>query len=381
MCGEKGAWSARVGSHCFSGFTSEFTGNFILNHKNKTCDIAHITHKLEGNYIESKMSDYRFLILGGSGFIGTHLTEELTKLQFPMISADVNPPIWHHHRKHWVSANILSLESLDSIFTHFKPTHVFHLAAKANLKGQSIEDYPENIIGTNNVINCLNNIKSVKRFIHFSTQYVVKPGIWPKTETFLTPYTPYGNSKAVGETIVRNKCKKDWIILRPTNVWGPYHPFLPHGLWKYLRLRLYLHPGYEPIKKHYSFVTNAADQIVAITMAKKDSVCGRVFYITDPPIDNAEWMNAFSVALTGKQVRRINKALWKFLAKLGDAINRLGLKFPMSSERYFRLTVNEQIPYEATIELAGPPRVSLREGIHRSAEWYLKFVRGNQAEN
>jgi GlcNAc-P-P-Und epimerase len=320
---------------------------------------------------------HRVLVTGGSGFIGTHLVEKLIRHNVPVLSIDVRPPKLSHHQDFWMSCNIMSIERVDAIFTQFKPTHVYHLAARANLKGQSIEDFPENTIGTDNVIKCVNISRSIERFIHFSTQYVVRPGVWPETEDFFLPYTPYGVSKAEAEKIVRNNCNKCWIVLRPTNVWGPYHPFFPYELWKYLRLKLYLHPGYEPIIKHYSFVTNAADQIVAITMAKTESVCGKVFYITDPPIDNAEWMNAFSVALTGKQVRRIPKNFWKFLAKSGDAMNRLGVKFPMSSERFFRLTVNEQVPYEATIELAGPPRVSLGEGINKSANWYLKLIKGN----
>jgi len=274
----------------------------------------------------------------------------------------------------------MSIERLDAIFTQFNPTHVYHLAARANLKGRSIEDFPENTTGTDNVIKCVNISRSIERFIHFSTQYVVSPGVWPETEEFLLPYTPYGESKAEAETIVRNKCNKCWIILRPTNVWGPFHPFFPNELWKYLRVRLYFHPGYQPIIKHYSFVGNAVDQVVAITLENLESVCCRVFYITDPPIDNADWMNAFSVALNGMQVRRISIKLWRFLARTGDALNRLGLKFPMSSERFFRLTVNEQIPYQSTFELAGLPRVSLDEGVRKSMRWYISLLAGDPTE-
>ena len=122
------------------------------------------------------------------------------------------------------------------------------------------------------------------------------------------------------------------------------------------------------------------DQVVAITLAEPNQYAGRVFYITDPPIDNAEWMNAFSVALTGRQVRRIPIGLWQFLAKTGDILNKFAFNFPMSSERFFRLTINEQVPYEATIELAGPSRVSIEEGVRKSVRWYMSYLAGDPTE-
>jgi nucleoside-diphosphate-sugar epimerase len=322
--------------------------------------------------------NYRLLITGGSGFIGTHLAEELTKRKFSVLSIDLRPPLFNHHRNIWKNGDILSKPSLDVIFRLFKPTHVFHLAAKANLNGHSIEDFPENTIGTRNVIKCANDCASIERYIHFSTQYVVKPGIWPKTESYLNPYTTYGESKAVGEKLVRNECQKDWIILRPTNVWGPYHSYFPNELWNYLRLGVYLHPGYKPIIKYYAYISNAVDQIIKIAMLEKEPISGSVFYITDPPIDNADWMNAFSLALAGRPVRRISIRLWKYLANIGDSFVRLKLKFPMSSDRLFRLTVNEQLPHEATIKHTGPPRVTLNEGVHLSASWYLKWLKRNR---
>jgi len=172
------------------------------------------------------------------------------------------------------------------------------------------------------------------------------------------------------------ECNRNWIILRPTNVWGPLHPFFPYELWKYLKLRLYSHPGCKPVIKYYSYIENAIDQIMAIAFGHDDLVCGKVFYITDPPIDNADWMNAFSVSLSGRSVRKMPLAMWKIFAKCGDVLSGFGLRFPMSSERLFRLTVNEQIPIQPTMQISGNPRISMEDGVKRSVQWYESMQKG-----
>jgi len=325
------------------------------------------------------LSNRRFLVTGGSGFIGTHLMSALICHGAIVHNIDINHPKLKYHTKYWSKIDIKDIESLMEFFISFSPTHVLHLAAKANLRGRGIEDFSDNTIGTENIVNCINSCKSIRRYVHFSTQYVVKPGIWPKSEEYLLPYTSYGMSKAVGEKVVRANCNCCWTILRPTNVWGPYHPFFPYELWKFLKLRLYIHPGYKPVKKYYSYITNAIDQILGIINADDEIVCRRVFYITDPPIDNAEWMNAFSIMLSGKKVKRIPLYLWKSIAKIGDLLQKIGLRFPMSSERFFRLTVNENIPFQPTIDITGLSKVSLEEGVSKSVLWYKTLLaKGNR---
>lgn len=171
----------------------------------------------------------RILVTGGSGFIGTHLLQKLIGARITaVLNVDLNRPKLNSYNDYWINCDILCIKELEKVFDEFKPTHVFHLAAKASLNGRSITDFPENTIGTRNVVQCVNTNEGIERFIHFSTQYVVRPGIWPETDEFLLPYTPYGASKAEAEKIVRNKCNKCWTILRPTNVWGPFHPFFPY---------------------------------------------------------------------------------------------------------------------------------------------------------
>ncbi len=244
------------------------------------------------------------------------------------------------------------------------------------MNGKTIDDFPDNTLGTKNVVNCVNRSISTKKFINTSTQYVVTPGVLPPDDNFFLPYTAYGASKAEAEKYVRKHCDKCWVILRPTNIWGPMHPAFPHEMWPYLQKRYYFHPGSTQIKKYYGYIENAVDQIVKLGLACKDEdVCGKVFYITDAPIDSADWLNGFSFMLSGKPIRRIPKELWHMFALMGDAMIKVGIKSPISSERFFRLTVNESIPYQKMIDLTGQPVVSLDEGIDRSVAWFKTIVR------
>lgn len=313
----------------------------------------------------------RFLVTGGSGFIGSHLVDEIEKRGFDLINLDINPPSIPGQTRYWRQCDIKDITAIAAAFQEFMPTRVIHLAAKANLIGKTVEDFPDNTLGTANVVECVNETDSVKRFVNTSTQYVVTPGVLPIDETYLEPYTAYGESKAAAESIVREKCVKSWVIIRPTNIWGPRHAFFPRELWRYLERRYYVHPGFRPILKHYGYVGNAVEQILRIALSEpSDEITRKVWYITDGAIDNAEWMNGFSVGLSGKRVRRVPLPVWRAMAMAGDMLRDIGLQFPVNSDRLFRLTVTERLPEDMIFKLPKEVAISLQDGIEQSISWY-----------
>jgi len=312
----------------------------------------------------------RFLVTGGSGFIGTHLIKRLCERDAEVINLDTAVPLEFNQKHLWQRCDILNLSQLNSSFAEYRPTHVIHLAARASLKGDKLRDFPENIRGTRNIIRAVNDGQSIVHLVHFSTQYVLRPGIFPKADDFYRPYTAYGESKAIAEKIVRARCLRPWTIVRPTNVWGPHHPAFPHELWKFLERRLYVHPGKDPVRKAYVYVDNAICQTLAIIDSPLQLKESRTFYLNDAPINNYEWMNSFSIALSGKPVRVIPRLLWKTLAQCGDLLRSFGLNTPISSQRFFRLTTSETIPWDEIQKIAGPSMTSFREGVEASVRWY-----------
>ena len=158
-----------------------------------------------------------------------------------MLNIDINKPKLEDHLKFWNRVDILDKNKLWETIKAFNPSYILHLAAKANLHGKTIEDFPENVQGTKNMITLSEKNKTVKRFVHISTQFVCKPGIYPKSDNDYSPYTAYGLSKAESEKLFfQSNLSFEWVILRPTNIWGPWHPGYPYEMWPYLKKRYYL---------------------------------------------------------------------------------------------------------------------------------------------
>jgi nucleoside-diphosphate-sugar epimerase len=81
-----------------------------------------------------------------------------------------------------------------------------------------------NTDGVANVLAALKKLPTIRRFVATSTQFVVGPGPFPAHDLDLRPHTVYGESKVIGEQLVRKaELACTWSIIRPTNVWGPWH--------------------------------------------------------------------------------------------------------------------------------------------------------------
>jgi nucleoside-diphosphate-sugar epimerase len=306
----------------------------------------------------------RILVTGGSGFIGSHLLPELVGGGHDVLNIDMQPP--HADTAPWQRADIKDRAALDAAFSAFRPSHVVHLAARTDLDGRTREDYVDNTVGTETVIAAAHACGTVERFVATSTQYVVKPGVRPASLTEFDAYSAYGISKVETEKITRAQAAPMvWTIIRPTNIWGPRHPFLPGRVWYYIARGLYVHPGRQPIRRAYAYVGSVVYQIEAILKAPPATVEGRVFYVGETPVDFLDWANAFSTKLRGGPVRVVPRAIWRALATVGDVVP----KFPMNTPRFYRMTVSDDPPIEPTYEAFGPPPVDFPKAVDTTVAW------------
>ncbi|MGH8572474.1 MAG: NAD-dependent epimerase/dehydratase family protein, partial [Gammaproteobacteria bacterium] len=72
------------------------------------------------------------LVTGGSGFIGTNLMRSFIERGVHVLDVDWNPPLDLEQRPWWRWTDIMDQAATRMAFIEFQPTHVVHLAARAD---------------------------------------------------------------------------------------------------------------------------------------------------------------------------------------------------------------------------------------------------------
>ncbi len=319
----------------------------------------------------------KLLMTGGSGFIGTNAIEVFTQEGLSVLDYSVHPPLKPEHSRWWHAGDILDATSLRAVFDSFQPDWIIHLAARADCDENTTveEGYRVNTEGTQNVLEAIQATASVKRVIITSSQFVCGPGPLPRNDKDYFPETVYGASKVITEELTRKaKLSCCWTIIRPTNVWGPWHMRYRREFWHILQRGLYLHPGREPVIRSYGYVKNVVYQIKRILELPVDQVSGKTFYLGDAPADLMKWVDGFSRALAGRGVRIVPRPLMRALALLGDIPTAItGRPFYLNSSRYRSMVTNYRTPMESTFQLLGENPYSLEDGIKDTVEWLGSF--------
>jgi nucleoside-diphosphate-sugar epimerase len=316
----------------------------------------------------------RILVTGGSGFIGTTLIDTLLERHVNFVNLDINSPKKLSHEPYWQKCNILDFDLTMSIFEKFQPTHVVHLAARTDTISNKLDEYKVNTEGTANILQCIKAAPSVQRLIITSSQFVYAPPGNPQHDEDYKPIGAYGKSKVISEQSTRSaglSCV--WTIVRPTNIWGPWHPRYPKEFWLVLKKRLYIHPDGKPVIRSYGYVSNVVYQMMKILEASSSLVDKKVYYLGDSPINLLDWVNGFSIAITGKPVRIIPRWLVKVLAALGSTISIFGVRSPIHLSRFRSMTEDYFSPMELTITTFGEPPYSLENGIKETFDWLKMY--------
>jgi len=209
------------------------------------------------------------IIFGGSGFIGTHLAEELQSQNFDVIIADLVLP--ERKALKFIACDVrekINLK-LDS-----KPEIVFNLAAVHRTPGHKPSEYYEtNIKGAENVTRWASD-NSINKIVFTSSISVYGPNENLLDEnTTPAPISDYGKSKLMAEEIHRNWQNEDpqnrsLVICRPAVVFGRDERGNFTRLAKALKGRYFFFPGGRETRKASGYVKDATRSL--IFFAEKD---------------------------------------------------------------------------------------------------------------
>lgn len=308
---------------------------------------------------------------GGSGFIGIHVVAKLKELNYKILNLDIVPPVDGKNLDVWNNVSIIDKSEFKNVVLEFNPNYIIYLSATTTQNAKSIEDFYVNIQGTKNLIKIANELTDLKKLIFASTQYVNSPGHPLSNDpSKLLPYGFYGESKLTGEELIRkDSLSPNWTIIRPTTIWGPWHPILAGGLWRQILKGRYLHPQGDTAIKAYGYVENTAWQIENLMRLDNAITDQQIYYLGDANIPQKKWVSLFVYRLTNRKLREIPRIVLLILSEIGEALGKLGIRFPLFRSRYRNLVTSNPSPLDKTTQLLGQSPVKLQTAVDRTCTW------------
>jgi UDP-glucose 4-epimerase len=170
----------------------------------------------------------RVLITGGTGFIGSHLAEELIAQSNSVLVVDnyatsrrdtLAEP---RQGLEVIEGSIADVETVQDLFNRFRPDVVIHCAASYRNPDNWPEDVRTNVAGTVNLVQSSLNA-GARRLIYFQTAlcYGNRPKEQPVSLSHpLNPESSYAISKTAAEQYIALSGIK-FLSFRLANIYGP----------------------------------------------------------------------------------------------------------------------------------------------------------------
>lgn len=314
----------------------------------------------------------RILITGGSGFIGTNLVEFYLGQNHQILNIDKEPPRNSKHQQFWKPCNILSLGSLKDAIQEFDPEYFFHLAARTDLNGVSLDEYADNTVGVENVIESIKDLTQLKAVIFASSRLVCEIGYVPKSFDDYKPSTIYGESKVIGEQIVKNSnlIPCPWDIVRPTSIWGPWFDIPYKNFFEAVLSNRYFHPKGRRILKSFGYVGNTVYELNKIIF-RDDALRGQTFYLADyPALEVKEFADLISSISGRKKVFELPLFTLRILAYFGDSLKKCGYSNPpLTRFRLDNLLADMMYDTSNIQSVVGKLPFSLPDGVQKTLLW------------
>jgi nucleoside-diphosphate-sugar epimerase len=315
------------------------------------------------------------LITGGSGFLGYHLCNELSKTFRKIIVVDIAPPISTEYPKNviYFQADICNQNQLQEIFAREKPNFVIHGAAALPLYPRK-RIFQVNVLGTKNILDTSLKHK-VKRvtFISSTAVYGV-PEKHPLYETDqMIGVGPYGESKILAEKLCQEYRKKGLCvpIIRPKTFIGTGRLGVFQILYDWVETGKRI-PIIGNGKNKYQLL-EVVDLVaaIALTLSEKESKVNDTFNVgaTNYKTVFEDVSSLCRYARSGARVQKTPAFFVKFALQVFEAMKLS----PLYKWVYGTADKDSFVSVEKIqTNLRWKPKYSNSDALIRSYQWYLE---------
>ncbi|MDE1489883.1 NAD-dependent epimerase/dehydratase family protein [Xenorhabdus bovienii] len=314
-------------------------------------------------------------IIGGSGFIGTRLSNQLKSENINFKIVDINESI--KFPEHWEYGDVTKPDTL------LKPLKdsdiIINLAAQHKDNVQPISLYYKvNVDGAKNICNIAEQL-DIKKII-FTSSVAVYGFVEKETceDGDFNPFNDYGRSKLEAERVYDEWQSKGTdrtlITIRPTVVFGENNRGNVYNLFRQIASGHFLMIGSGNNKKSMAYVENVA----AFLKFATTFVSGRhIFnYVDKPDFTMNELTHVICNALGKKKSNiRIPYPIGILGGYCFDFLSKItGKELPISSIRVKKFCARTQFKSNTIIQTKFIPPVTLEQGIANTVQTEFKHL-------
>jgi len=319
----------------------------------------------------------KVLVTGGTGFIGSHLTELLLSKGYSVTSLVRDP-----RNLRWLSGLKVEVITGDCLLPETLPqavkdvSLVVHAAGLTKAK-RAREYYEVNQAGTKNILEaCLHHNPGLEKFVFVSSQAAAGPSRDGKPVTAHDaphPVSDYGKSKLLAEEeVLRYKDRFPVVILRPSAVYGPRDRDM-YELFRWANRGMTIEISGRERILNFCYVGDLV-QAIAFCLEKKPA-SGSIYYVAETR--PYSWSEFRDILLTTGSIRAVTIKIPKAAAYLIGLLSEFGSLFTSRPALTNRQKIREAVQQYWTCDL-GPIEMELgfksvfplQQGLSSTWRWY-----------